>query len=77
MIYHFKILDKYTPCIDKKCINSNNTFVKKVFKDLNYTPLCNKCLVKHRKALREIKNSIISLSDKEILKVYCNTMFEV
>lgn len=69
-----KILDKYTPCIGNNCINNNSILVKKVFRDLDCTPLCLACCKKHRTAIIKFKKASINLSNDEIVKVYFDTL---
>lgn len=69
-----KILDKYVICVGNNCINNNSILIKKVYKDLDYTPLCLACREKHRMAINKFKKVSISLSDIEIIKTYFDTL---
>lgn len=69
-----RLLDNYVVCIGSNCINKNSVLVKRVFKDLNYTPLCIECCKKHRRAINKFKKTCISLSDIEIIQTYFDSL---
>ena len=69
-----RLLNKYVSCVGNNCINNNSILVKKVYKDLDYTPLCLTCCKKHRRAIIKFKKISIYLTDTEIIETYFDTL---
>jgi hypothetical protein len=60
--------------VGNNCVNNNSILVKKVYKDLNYTPLCLACCKRHRRAIVKFKKISINLTDIEIIETYFDTL---